>query len=542
MSVQLYCNAVVFTAEGTTADAFAVADGRFVAVGTLEEVAAAVADLGEAERVDLGGRFVMPGFVDAHTHLTMFGESLGKAQLRDCSSLAEIQQRLLDWRAANPQAKRVLGVSWLFDAVGDELPTKEMLDEVLPDIPVYLDANDLHSAWVNSAAIEELGITEQTPDPIGGEIARRENGEPTGMLYETACTQYVWGFLQQVTTAEDAVAHTEAAFAAYLADGVTTVTDMALDPGSIAAIRTLLKRDGRLPFPMTGHWLVEPSGDTEADVAVVAEAAALRDELEASGEAEWFRLAGMKFIMDGTIDACTAAMRDPYANGTNADPIWMYEPACPVAAAADAVGLQLAMHAIGDHASEVALDVIEHCIEVNGERPRRHRLEHLESVTEETIDRMVRLGVVGSMQPVHCDPAVLPNWKAVLGDERQEKGFPWHWLREKGVACALGTDAPTAPHHTLPNLYIALTGKSALNTELDAYHPERVFTPEQAITALTAGGAFAGEYEDRCGRIAPGLQANFAVLGVNPLTAPSGEVLTGAVEQTYVLGERAYSA
>ncbi|MFT4220015.1 MAG: amidohydrolase [Microbacterium sp.] len=546
MPVRLYTDAVVFTADRDRPDAtaFAVRDGQFLAVGSEDEVRAELERLGVGDAVEtaLSGRFVLPGIVDSHTHLAMFGEALGKVQLRDCASLPEIQERLREARAADPDAKRLLGVSWLFDAVGDEHPTREMIDAAVSDIPVYLDANDLHSCWVNSAALDELGITADTPDPIGGEIARDADGNATGMLYETASTQYVWGFLNANTTEDEVVAHLETAFAGYLADGVTSATDMALMPGAVAGIRALLARDGRLPFPITGHVLVEPSGDTATDLAVVADTVRLRDELARTGEDEWFRVAGMKFIMDGVIDACTAAMRAPYADGSNCDPIWEYEPACPVAAAADAAGLQIAMHAIGDRSSEIALDLVEHCIRVNGERPRHHRVEHLESVTEETIERMARLGVVASMQPVHCDPAVLANWKAVLADERQERGFPWQWLRKHGVEYTLGSDAPTAPHHPLPNLYIALTGKSALNPSLEPYHPERAFTPEDALVAFTHGGAYAGGFESTRGRIAPGLEASFAVLDTNPLTADPRDVLTASVLATYVRGEAAYTA
>lgn len=546
MTAQLFTDAVVFTAERgePCVGAFAVRDGRFAAVGSYDDVRAELDRQGvdDVEEIGLGGRFVLPGIVDSHAHLAMFGEALGKVQLRDCASLAEIQDRLRAAREADPDAKHILGASWLFDAVGDEHPTKEMIDEVVPDVPVYLDANDLHSGWLNSAALEAVGITDSSPDPIGGKIARNPDGSATGMLYETAYTQYVWGVLGDSATQDEVIGHLEAGFAGFLSDGVTSVTDMALDPGSVAALRAIIARDGRLPFPITGHFLVEPSGDTATDLAVVEDAVRLRDELAGTGEAEWFRLAGMKFIMDGVIDACTAAMRAPYADGSNCDPIWDYESACPVAAAADAAGLQLAMHAIGDRASEIALDLVEHCIEQNGDRPRRHRVEHLESVTEQTIERMARLGVVGSMQPVHCDPAVLANWKAVLADERSELGFPWQWLRKHGVKYTLGSDAPTAPHHPLPNLYIALTGKSALKPGLDPYHPERAFAPEDALIAMTYGGAYAGGFESRTGRIAPGLDANFAVVDTDPLTADPGQLLAAAVQTTYVLGEVAYSA
>ena len=554
MTTTLYRNAVVFTADPTPeqqnpiAEAFAVEDGRFVAVGSVEDVRTAVggvmggAGSREVVEVDLEGRFVAPGFIDSHTHLVGFGESLGRVQLRDCASLAEMQQRLVAEREADPTAARVLGGGWLFDAIPGGRPAAEMLDEVLPDVPVYLDANDFHSTWVNSAALRELGITRETPDPVGGEIVRDANGDATGLLLETAGTQYAWAFLRSQTSEADVVSALDRAFSAYLKAGVTGATEMSLNAAEVDGLRAIIARDGRLPFPVTAHWILEPTGDTARDLEGTDRIVALRDEIAAGPARDWLRVAGVKFIMDGTIDACTATMLAPYADGSNTEPIWTTERILPVAEAADRAGLQIAMHAIGDRTSQIALDVVEHCVRVNGPRPRRHRIEHLESVADDTITRMGELGVIASMQPVHCDPAVLDNWKAQLGDERQEHGFPWQKFRAAGVDITLGTDAPTAPHEAIPNLYIALTGASVLAPERAPYHPERAFAPADALTALTAGGAFAGEMDDAAGRIRPGLNANFIVLDVNPLEASPAALLHSRVRSTTVLGEEMHRA
>ncbi|WP_053352544.1 amidohydrolase [Leucobacter musarum] len=554
MTTTLFTNAVVFTADPTpeqpepVAEAFAVSDGRFVAVGSLDDVRTVIGAVADGAgspsvtEVDLAGAFVAPGVIDSHTHLVGFGDSLARVQLRDCASLAEMQERLVAARAAAPDAPRVLGSGWLFDAIAEGRPTAAMLDAVLPDVPVYLDANDFHSVWVNSAALAELGIDASTPNPVGGEVVRDAAGQATGLLLETAGTQYAWAFLGAQSTPEDVVAALDRAFATYLETGVTGATEMSLNAAEVAALRTIIARDGRLPFPITAHWILEPTGDTAQDVAGGAAITALRDEIAAGPESEWLRIAGVKFIMDGVIDACTATMISPYADGSNAEPIWTADRIMPVAEAADRDGLQIAMHAIGDRTSQIALDVVEHCVRANGPRPRRHRIEHLESVADDTIVRMGELGVVASMQPVHCDPAVLDNWKAQLGDERQELGFPWQKFRAAGVAMTLGTDAPTAPHEALPNLYIALTGASVLAPERDPYHPERAFTPAEALTALTAGGAFAGEMDGTTGRIRPGLSADFMVLDVNPLEAEPTALLDSRVQRTYVRGEERYRA
>ncbi|MBO1902749.1 amidohydrolase [Leucobacter weissii] len=542
MTTRLYRNAAVFTgdAEGPGCEAFAVRDGRILAVGELDPVRSAAGP--EAEEIDLGGAFVAPGIIEGHAHLAMLGEALDKVPLRDCTTVAEVQQRLAEARRADPEATRLLGVSWRFDIFADgERPTAALLDAAVPDVPVLLDANDLHSVWANTAALRAMGIDRDTPDPVGGEIVRDEHGDATGFLLETAAIAYAWGYLARTASDEDRDRFFDNAFRAYLATGVTGATDMSTNDTDIAALRRRIDRDGRLPFPVRGHWLLTATGDPEADLAQIDRVAALRDELAGLPGAEWLGIVGVKFILDGTIDACTAAMREPYANGALPDPIWTRERAVPVAVAADAAGLQLALHAIGDEASTIALDAVEACLRRNGPRAnRRPRIEHLEYVADDTIARMAALGVTASMQPVHCDPAVLDNWQAVLGDERALGGFPWHEFRARGVALALGTDAPTAPHEAPPNLFIAITARSALDRAREPYQPQRVFTPAAALAALTAGTARAAGMEAEYGRIAAGYRANLFALDANPLSDDPDRLLEARVLLTLVDGAEAY--
>ncbi|SMX70671.1 amidohydrolase [Brevibacterium linens] len=535
--ITVYENAAVFTGDehAPIGEAVAVESGRILAVG----VSSAVLDIAgdSTQRVDLEGGLLAPGFVEGHTHMMMLGQTLDKVQLRDCSSLEEIQERLALRRREQPEAPCVLGSGWMFDAVPGDRPTAAMIDEAVGDIPVLLDSNDVHSAWVNTAALEAMGITEETPDPHGGEIVRDAQGKATGFLLENAAIEHAWSYLESVTTDDDRDRFLDSAFRVYLENGVTSATDMGVGETEAATFRRRLERDGRLPFPVTAHWLLRPTGDPTRDLAAVARAAEVRDQFAALPGSEWFRIVGVKFILDGVIDACTAAMRDPYVDGTHAGPIWTFESAAPVAVAADSHGLELAMHAIGDHASEIALDLVAECVRVNGPRPRTPRIEHLESVTEETIARMAGLGVVASMQPVHCDPAIMGNWMAVLGGERAESGFPWQKFREAGVRIALGTDAPTAPHQMSQNLFIALTTRSALEPGDANYHPERAFTPGQALSALTLASARAGGFADGIGEIAPGGRANLFVLDVDPFSDREDRLLEAQVRATIVDGE-----
>ncbi|GEE00150.1 amidohydrolase [Gordonia spumicola] len=530
MSTVHYRNGRVFTAADTGWVSSLIVDGDTIAyVGDTD-----TADTWGADRtVDLGGALVLPAFVDAHTHLVSLGESLGQVDLVDAEDLADIQERLRRAVADAPDAPRIIGRSWLYGALDGSTPDRHMIDAAVADRPVYLTSNDVHSAWVNTAALRELGIDDDTPDPIGGEISRDESGVADGMLYETAALGRMRDHLDAVTTDADRDAALAEAFARYRASGVGAVVDMSLNRPDLEALeRALEAGGGRLPIRVAGHWLIERSSELETSLAQVAEAAALRDRL--SGP--WLRIVGVKIMVDGVIDSCTAAMKHPFTDGSHPGPIWNADALAPVVAAADAAGLQVAMHAIGDEASDIALDAVEHAIEVNGDIPRRHRLEHLETVTEANVTRLARLGLVASMQPVHCDPAIQEQWRAVLGDDRADRGYPWPEFGAAGAVVAFGTDAPTAPYPPLPNMYIASTRRSALVDGLEPNLPKYALPLAEAIVHGTADAAYSCRWDDTIGSLVPGMSADFVVLERDPFIDGVDTLLTAAVAHTYVAG------
>ncbi|MPY97593.1 MAG: amidohydrolase family protein [Actinophytocola sp.] len=465
----------------------------------------------DALELDLAGRTVLPGFVDGHAHVVMAGEAQLKAYLTDAADVAEIQRRVAAWAEANPDAPRVLGKGWLFNAVPHGTPTRAMLDAVVPDRPVYLDANDYHSVWVNTAALAELGITRDTPDPAGGRIVRDADGEPTGHLEETAAINIVWSFLAEASSDDDRDRALDPATHAYLSSGVTTAVDMALDECNLAAL-VRAERDGRLDLRVVGHWLIHPGIDHGPQIKRAA-------ELAREHRSERLRVTGVKFIVDGVIDGCTATMLKPYADGSNADPIWSVDALAPAVTAAEAAGLQVALHAIGDGAVRMALDALEQAATVNGPRPRRHRIEHLEYVDPDDVPRLAELGVTASMQPVHADPAIRENWAAMLGD-----------------------DAPTAPHPPLPNMYIATTRRSALDPELPALQPHLAIPAPDALLHGTADSAWACRAEDIVGRLRAGLLADFVVLDHDPFDSDADTLLRTRVLRTVVGGRTVHRA
>ena len=486
------------------------------------------------ETLDLEGRFVLPGFVDSHVHLLWFGAGLSSVALTDAGDLTEIQRRLRDARKSlDPSAPMLRGRGWLFDAVDGE-PTAAMLDEAVSDIPVFLDSNDMHSIWVNTAALRAMGLTADTADPAGGRLSRLPGGSPAGILYERAAHELGWAYLASVTSDEDRVEHLARALEAFAAAGVTSVVDMGMDEDGWRALRGYAQRlGGRLPVRVSAHWLVVDTGDATKNLAQIRRVLELQDD-----PTPWLELIGIKLVLDGVIDACTAAMSYPYANGANGDLLWSVEALLPVVVAADAARLRLAIHAIGDQASDVALDVLEEMIRVNPPWDRRPRLEHLEIVNDRTPARMARLGITASVQPVHADPAIQPNWRTQLGDDRIERGYPWPSFTAAGARLAFGTDAPTAPHEALVNLYIATTRRSATDHSLPPNEPKYAVPLGAALRHATFDSAASFDADTRIGRVRPGMYADLVVLDGD--VVDGGDLLNVTVARTIVGGSTVY--
>jgi predicted amidohydrolase YtcJ len=335
----------VFTAdpEHPWAEAVVLAEGRVRFAGSR---GAAVELAGRAaEVIDATGGTVVPGFVDAHAHIIETGESLTRAQLRDAYDLTTILDRLVAWSVANPEAERVLGIGWMFSSLPGGQPHRSHLDIAFAKLPVYLDASDLHSTWVNTAALHELGITDDTPDPIGGRIVRDATGRATGLLLETASFALVPPVIGRVDdVARDR--HLAAAIRAYNESGVTAAVDMALENDAFAAMKRAATA-GEMTLKIAAHWMIHRSGSTADELAQVHRAAERFHETRADA---FLRVVGVKLMVDGTIDGCTATMRGPYADGSMADPIWDDESLRRVVNEADRLGMQIAIHAIGDAA------------------------------------------------------------------------------------------------------------------------------------------------------------------------------------------------
>lgn len=303
----VFQNGRFFTASGgpkqpekpTFAECMITQDGKISFVGPASSAAVAEAVAAGAETRDVGGRVVVPGFVDGHMHLMLMGQALTAVALDDCKSLDDIRAAIRSWAAANPAAPHIFCRGWMHSMTGAEPPTAAWLDDLDPR-PIFINAKDLHSTWCNSAALVDMGIDEKTPEVPGGTISRDAAGKPTGLLSEAANINLVWPHVARVATVEDRVERLEAAFAAYSAAGYTGVVEMAMDETAWEALQELLRRraaSGLPPPPVrvAAHWLISPK-DTEAEnVAQVDRAAELHAQFNLDTSPS-FRIAGIKVI------------------------------------------------------------------------------------------------------------------------------------------------------------------------------------------------------------------------------------------------------
>ncbi|MGW5232852.1 amidohydrolase [Streptomyces nodosus] len=536
MPAQLYRNARIFTSDRRTwAESLVVVGDRVTYVGD-EATAARVAGP-DALIHDLDGATVLPGFVDGHAHVVGTGEAAVQVDLWGANTLAEIQRRIRRWAEENPDAPRVLATGWKHGDIPGGTPDRSMLDAVVADRPVYAQAYDFHSIWLNSAALAEAGIDDTTPSPPGGTVHRDERGGATGLVDETAMHHLVWPVLDHFADDSDRDEALAVVLAAYAESGIVGSTEMALGEADYEAMRRA-DAASALTARIVAFWRVQPTGDEGSNLAQVERAV----ELATHRATPFLRVTGIKVMVDGTVDGCTAALGKPYVNGANTDPIWSLAELAPVVAAADAAGLQVAMHAIGDEAIRVAIGAVEHAVALNGPKERRHRIEHLEVVDPADIERLAALGITASMQPVHADPAIQENWRRVLGDERVDRGFPWPEMTDAGAVLALGTDSPTSPHAPLPNMFIAATRRSALDPSLPANIAHYALPLADAIVHATRDAAWASRSEQLHGRLAEGLYADFIVLDRDIFTRPLEELLDTRVLRTVVGGRVVHQA
>ncbi len=484
-------------------EAIAAGGEWILATGTAEELAAAFP---AHRRVDLGGRTVLPGFIDSHIHLFSYGLQLRRVELRDSRSLAQAVQHVAQAASAAPEGSWVIGRGWNKNLWAEgRWPARDDLDPVSAGHPVAMTSKDGHLLWVNSAALARAGIGPGTADPRGGEIVRDAAGRPTGLLKEEA-RALVQALLDRPGPAALRAALEEATAAAHRV-GLVGAHSMVRDgpwPEAFALLQGA-RRQGRLRLRV---WITIPLDQLDRAAAL-----GLRTGL---GD-HWLRVGGVKIYADGTLGSQTASMLEPFEGqpGNTGIAIHTADELRDFVGRAVAAGLWPTIHAIGDRANRDVLDVFAAHREAARRTGVRFRIEHVQLLHPADLPRLAELGVIASMQPIHCtsDRDIADRyWGA-----RSRTAYAWRSLRQEGAVLAFGSDAPVEVIDPWQGLYAATTRRRP-DDPRGTWYGEETLTVEEAVRAYTVGAAFASGEEDSKGTLAPGRLADFIVLDRDVMT------------------------
>ncbi|OTB00283.1 hypothetical protein M426DRAFT_324428 [Hypoxylon sp. CI-4A] len=522
--------------EPTFGNAVYVRDGLIEHVGFEDDDAIVQCRTAGVTIHQLNGRTVLPGFIDGHIHLLRLGQSLSKAALDHCENLEDVRKAIKDHALANPDEPRILCKGWMRYM---SKPLASLVDDLDPR-PIYVDSKDLHTTWCSTSALKELDA-ENLEDPEGGKIERDSDGKPTGAFEEAAVFSIIWPFLGDAATKKDREEWIRAAVQAYNGSGYTGAIDMAMEDQAWETLLDIRKEQTTqsLPFRLAAYWLMRPS-TSEADcLSQVDRAIEVHKQLSAE-ESPNLHVVGIKIICDGIVDACTAYLSEPYLKGSDAtkastgQPFWDAKILNAVVRKADAAGLQIALHAIGDAAITMAVDALSTCSPLN-----RHRMEHLELASAKDAKRLGEFGITASIQPVHADPWILRAWPSLLG-HRCERAFPYREFSDGGAPLALGSDSPTSPWDIMGNVYVAATRKSYRNTQYDEVvnYNFRLGVCE-SVVAASYGPARSVFWDKRLGSLEPGKVADLTIWDME---WEKDKLLKAAVKETWFDGKKVWEA
>ncbi|KAG5999912.1 hypothetical protein E4U54_001616 [Claviceps lovelessii] len=520
----------------TFASCMVARDGYIAHIGSEHDDAVVAARQSGAAVKNLNGQTVLPGFIDGHLHLLLVGQALTKVALDHCKDLDDIKSEIKTYAEANPAVSTIFCKGWTHSMTPGGVDAS-VLDDIDPR-PILVDTKDLHSTWCNSKALQQIcrvmDIGPQSPDPAGGTIQRDADGNPNGVFNEGAVFQVIWPFVAKMASVAEKKDAIRSALAAFNAAGYTGMIDMAMDDTIWDPLIELRNEtNGLRGMRIAAYWFMKPTDSVEHVLAQVDRAAELAKQYNAETTPDC-RLVGVKVICDGIIDACTASLTEPYSDGQSPDSLWPEHLLRPLVARAHAAGLQVALHAIGDKTIRMAIDLLEK----NTDRSRRPRIEHLELASARDASRLGKLGITASIQPVHSDPAILRAWPRLIGEGRCKRAFAYREFADAGAPLALGSDAPTAPHEPLPNLYVATTRRSYREPDLQTVvNPEFALTICQAVAGATYGSAYSIFADSWTGSLKVGLKADFVVCDVE-LTP--GEIVKGVVKETWFEGKKVF--
>lgn len=554
----LYVNGHIYTmdANKSVAEALAVRGGRIVAVGSQRDVQNRVR---AKETVDLRGKTVFPGFIDAHAHLMSLGVSKLTVDLVGVTSEPQVASLVEQRVARSEPGQWVRGRGWDQNLwPSKRFPTHELLDRVSPNNPVYLIRVDGHAAWVNKKAMEVAGITRQTPDTAGGQIVRDAAGNATGVFVDIA-KDLVSRFLPPPSAKESEEA-IGLAVKECLKYGITCMHDMGVDSNDIERYKSLI---GRKEFPFRVYAAIDGSGETWDSYIGRSSSNSMKGPLVGYGDNRlWVR--ALKLYVDGALGSRGAAILEPYSDDPGNRGLTVTDEASLRRSVDEALanGFQVCTHAIGDRANHIILDVYEAALKAHPLADHRMRVEHAQVLELNDIPRFKKLGVIPSMQPTHCTSDMY--WaQARLGPTRLRGAYAWRSLLNTGVVIPGGSDFPVEYPNPLLGIYAAVTRQDPQGRPKNAQEVLAIFqlsaegigdtaafengwyssqkmTREEAVQAFTTWAAYAGFQDRLLGSLERGKLADFVVLSKDIMKISPEEILTTIVEKTIVAGKEVY--
>ena len=542
----VFTGGAVYTLDAARrwASAVAVQDGKIAFVGSDAEARRFV---GPRTRViDLKGRMLLPSFQDSHAHAMYARNPADELDLEGLQDRAKVFARIREFAAAHPGKAWIVGRGWDEAAfLPSGRPTRQMLDAIVPDRPVYLVNNSGHQAWANTAALRVAGVTRDTLDPPNGEIVRDASGEPTGSLQETAMT-LVAAKVPPRTAAERAD-DLLAALQEMNAQGITAMMEAAADAATVAAYEEL-QRSGRLSTRVRICQRFDQNNMD--DTAQIRGFVAARDRVAAAGRGGDLDAECVKIILDGGYGSRSVALLKPYAiPGLGSGKLFVEpERLNALVTALDALGFQVHIHAIGDRTVRAALDAVEAARKANPDRRRPHTFAHLSLVDLADAPRFRQLGVMPNMTPLWSRP---DPWQTVFavemfGRERADTSYRTRSLLDDGAVLVWGSDWPVTGVETLAGIETAVThrhpgGRDATGREDEAWNPDQRLSLDRALAAYTVAGAALFEESARRGAIEVGKDADLVVLGRNLFETPPGEIHRVEVDLTLRRGKVLWS-
>ena len=525
---------VYSAAQDELAEAVAVRGNTVVRVGTNREIQR----LRRAQTtvIDAKGGAVVPGFIDAHAHLVSGGLSLDQVSLADARTVDEIKDTIRVWADAHPERQWITGRGWYYQPFNGAMPTRQLLDSLVPDRPAYLVAYDGHTGWANSAALKAAGITRATKNPKDGIIVRDGRGEPTGALKESAMA--LMSKVAPQPTAEDRLAAIRAAIDEAHRLGLTSVQDAGGPATDLELYDQLRKRN-----ELTLRVYQALRADATLTEAGLEELERIRTRF---ADDPVLKTGAVKLVADGVIEAHTAAMLEPYANRASIKGEPRFTPAQinAVVGMLDRRGWQVMTHAIGDAAVRMTLDAYEAAATANPqpERGRRHRIEHIETIDPADIPRFGRLGVIASFQPVHATPSPTPGdvWGTNIGVERAGRGWLWNSIAKAKGPLAFGSDWPVMTFDPKRGLHVATTRTTEDGLPKGGWIPAERLSLRRAIQVYTRDGAWASFDEQRKGTLSRDMLADIVVLSDDIFSAPPARLTTTEVVVTIADGKVVY--